>query len=376
MRATSIVAGIGTTLLLLAGLPPAALAAPAGPVAAEVMPLAAKRSIILSFTETNARAIAVGERGHVLLSESRSDWRQVADVPTRATLTAVTAVGDRAWAVGHDGTILHSSDGGLSWVLQREEVWAPPTDDEDAFSRDPSSGAPLLGVLFTDASNGYAIGAYATLLRTRDGGASWARTAVTVDNVGQADAGAVDEIIDDDDNWTFDQDDLTLDFEEDPHLNGIVQLGDGSLFVVAERGSAFRSRDGGDSWERIQLPYDGSMFGVIALGGQHLLAYGLRGNVLESRDGGDSWVEVDTGVEFSLMGGAALEGGGVVVVGTNGAVLHRPDSDSPFRLSIFENENDETPVLADVLPLGLRSMLVCGERGIGRFQLDAPEASR
>jgi photosystem II stability/assembly factor-like uncharacterized protein len=64
---------------------------------------------MLDFAEGDQRAIAVGERGHVLVSESRSDWRQVEGVPTRATLTAVAAVGDHAWAVGHDGTILHSA---------------------------------------------------------------------------------------------------------------------------------------------------------------------------------------------------------------------------------------------------------------------------
>jgi photosystem II stability/assembly factor-like uncharacterized protein len=371
MTATSILTGIGSSALLLGSLLlPLAQAAPTAAATrahAEMMPLAASRSVILDFAETNARAIAVGERGHILLSESRSDWRQVAGVPTRATLTAVSAVGDLAWAVGHDGTIVHSDDGGLNWVLQREEPWTPPADDEDSFDRDPALGAPLLDVLFTDASTGYAIGAYATLLRTHDGGASWERIIVAVDDEPELTDAADD---DGNDSWVFDAEDLALEMEEDPHLNGIVQLADGSLFIVAERGSAFRSRDGGDSWERIQLPYDGSMFGVLALGPRHLLAYGLRGNVFESRDGGDSWAEVETGVEYSLMGGAALPGGGAVVVGTNGAVLHRADADSPFRLSIYETEDDGTPVLANVLPLGLRTMIVCGERGIGRFQLN------
>ncbi|MBK8284566.1 MAG: hypothetical protein IPK97_06570 [Ahniella sp.] len=81
----------------------------------------------------------------------------------------------------------------------------------------------------------------------------------------------------------FDASDLDLDEETDPHLNAIARTGNGNLFIVAERGAAFRSRDdGGSTWERIQLPYEGSMFGVIGGEGDHVLSFGLRGNVYES----------------------------------------------------------------------------------------------
>jgi photosystem II stability/assembly factor-like uncharacterized protein len=355
----------GAALLLGAAMTLPVLADPPPPLPTEVMPLAATRSVMLDFAESNARAIAVGERGHVLVSESRDDWRQIAAVPVRATLTAVAAVGDRVWAVGHDGVILHSSDGGLNWEVQRYQPWMPPADDEDAFSRDPRFGAPLLDVLFIDGQTGFAIGAYALLLRTTDGGANWEQVMVTSDAVADGPNATEEE-----DNWTFDEDDLALEGESDPHLNGIARTADGSLFIVAERGAAFRSRDDGSSWERIQLPYDGSMFGVIALGEQHLLAYGLRGNVLESRDGGRQWEAVDTGTELSLMGGAALPNGGAVIVGANGVVLHRAADGAPFTRSTFVNQDQETPVLAGALPLGPRTLIVSGERGIGRFQLN------
>jgi photosystem II stability/assembly factor-like uncharacterized protein len=366
-----------TRAIRAAGLLFAVLLAPPGLAAeaqtAELMPLSASRALVLAFAETDSRAIAVGERGHVLVSESRTDWRQVATVPTRATLTAVTAVGERVWAVGHDGVILHSPDGGLSWTLQREDVWVPPAADDFDALPDPRQGAPLLDVLFLDADNGFAVGAYAMMLRTRDGGASWETLVVTSDDETGDEPASADEASD---SWTFDADDLTLDAETDPHLNGIVRGPDGLLFVVAERGAVFRSRDDGQTWERQQLPYDGSMFGVLSLGEGHLLAYGLRGNMLESRDGGDSWQALDTGTELSLMGGANLAGGGWVVVGANGVVLHRAGAGSPLQRYTFENENSETPVLSAVLPLGARTLLVGGERGIGRFTLEATEGAQ
>jgi photosystem II stability/assembly factor-like uncharacterized protein len=359
-------------LLLAAAVPGLATATPSAALTAEVMPLAASRSVILGFTESNARAIAVGERGHVLVSESRTDWRQVAGVPTRTTLTAASAIGNHVWVVGHDGIILHSADGGLQWTTQREDIPQPFEGDEFAELPDPRKGAPLLDVLFLDADNGFAIGAYALMLRTRDGGANWEQVTVT-SAPAPADASGADDQADD--NWIFDQDDLALDAETDPHLNGIARTPDGLLFMVAERGTAFRSRDGGETWERIQLPYDGSMFGVLALGEGHLLAYGLRGNVLETRNGGDDWEEIDTGTELSLMGATVLPNGGLVIVGANGVILHRTAAGEPLLRSTFVNENQETPVLSAALPRNTRELLVAGERGIGRLVLNGMEAT-
>src|SRR5262249_16838582 len=129
-------------------------------------PLAAK-SLLLDVARSDGHYIVVGARGGVLSSDDGRDWRQVA-VPTRATLTAVTAVDAQLWAVGHDGIILHSADGGEHWQIQRKDPWQPA----DA-GGDPAKGAPLLDVLFVDAKRGFAVGAYSLALQTNDGGESW-----------------------------------------------------------------------------------------------------------------------------------------------------------------------------------------------------------
>lgn len=356
--------------------------APRAPEKSEMARLASSQALVLDFAESSARAVAVGERGHILVSESRTDWRQVADVPTRANLNAVTAVGDKLWAVGHDGTILHSADGGLTWVLQRSDPWRPSTDEE-AFN--PRRGVPLLDVLVLDEQRGLAIGAYSLLLRTEDGGAHWEE--VDVLGTGSAAAGAADtgdaaktqaaataaegsgEA--NDESWTFNQADLELEEESDPHLNAIARTGEGSIFIVAERGAAFRSRDEGQTWERLQLPYEGSMFGVIGYEGQRVLAFGMRGNAFESNDLGDTWKRVDTGVELSLMGGAALPEGGAALVGANGVVLVRPAADAPVTRYTFQTRALETPVLSGVLVQSISALVVGGEKGVGTFQAQA-----
>lgn len=347
------------------------------PPSSELMPLATTQALIFDFAEATARAIAVGERGQILLSESRQDWRQVAGVPTRANLNAVTTVGDAAWAVGQDGTIVHSADGGQTWVLQRSDPWRPLGDDEEF---NPRQGVPLLDVLMLDAQRGFAVGAYSLLLRTEDGGNTWEEISVHGESAGAADevvdeAAAIDETPQaSEDNWTFDQSDLELEEESDPHLNAIARTGDGSLFIVAERGAAYRSRDEGRSWERLQLPYEGSMFGVIGYDGQRVLAFGMRGNAFESDDLGDTWTTLDTGTTLSLMGGTALPQGGAALVGANGVVVMRTSAEAPLQLHTYQNKAQETPVLAGVLAQSASQLVVSGEKGVGTYSVPAAAA--
>lgn len=342
------------------------------PLMSEMMPLVTTRSLILDITEAASRAVAVGERGEVLVSESRTDWRQIPDVPTRATLTAVSAVGDAVWAVGHDGTIIASRDGGLTWTLQRRDVLNTAAD----VPFDPRQGVPLLDILMLTPTHGFAIGAYSQLLRTDDAGATWTfvqtkATATVADGTEDDEAGtepkAAGDNVGDEDNWTFSDDDLAMDAIAEPHFNAIARTGSGALIIVGERGTAFRSRDDGKSWERLQLPYGGSMFGVIGYGDDHVVAFGMRGNVYESLDLGDTWESVDTGTELSLMGGAAYGDDGFVLVGANGIVLLRADGTVPPGMQIYSNANQETPVLAGVLVRPNRSLVVSGEKGVDAF---------
>jgi photosystem II stability/assembly factor-like uncharacterized protein len=328
---------------------------------AETVPLAA-HSLLLDLTRAGDRYVAVGARGDVLLSNDGREWRQ-AQVPTRATFTAVTAIDAQIWAVGHDGVIAHSADGGEHWKLQRQDPWKPPAEGSDAL-HDSRQGVPLLDVLFTDATHGYAVGAYSLALRTDDGGETWQPMTVaaapaekSTSAEGGADSGK-------DASWTMSKGEKTIGQEATPHFNAIARTGGGALLIVGERGSAFRSRDAGATWQRLQLPYDGSMFGVIGYAGDHVLAFGLRGHVFESTDLGEHWNLLDTGTELSLMGGAALPGDGAAIVGANGIVLVRTKPGEPLTSHV----DQPAGTLAAVLPMADGTdLLVAGENGVSVY---------
>ena len=331
--------------------------------AAEKLPLATQ-SLLLDFVEAGKRAVAVGERGVVLLSDDRTNWRQAADVPTRVTLTAVSAVGDKVWAVGRDGMIIASTDGGDHWTVQRKDPWQPPNPGRAG--DDARHGAPLLDVLFIDETHGIAIGAYSLFLETSDGGATWTPRNILAqakEAAAKPAAGAKDA--ENKENWTFSKEELKIADEDEPHFNAIARTSDGSLLIAAERGSILRSRDAGKTWQRTKLPYDGSMFGALGFEGQRVLVFGLRGHAFETEDLGDTWHEVPTGTELSLLGGARLTGGGAAIVGANGLVLLRRNADEALKAGTVQPSG----ALSGVLPIeGGAAFVVAGENGIGRYQ--------
>ena len=357
-------AAISLALCLSAGFAAETKSAWIDPVVApaEIKPLAEK-SLLLDVARSGNRYVVVGSRGDVLLSDDGHAWRQV-EVPTRATLTAVAAIDAQVWAVGHDGIILHSADGGDHWQVQRKEPWQ--TADAGG---DPTKGAPLLDVMFTDLHRGFAIGAYSLALQTTDGGENWQPMTVAAkpkdagDDQIETDPGTGKHA--DNSKQTFSAAELKVGQEATPHLNAIARTGSGALLIVGERGSAFRSRDNGATWQRLQLPYDGSMFGVLGYEGNHVLAFGLRGHAFESTDLGDHWTLVETGTELSLMGGAAKGDGGAIIVGANGVVLVRATASEPLRNFVQQSAG----IIATVLPLDNSAvLLLAGENGISSFE--------
>ena len=358
LAAMSAAAVIALASAATAALPPGALGErdPAL-LPAETKPLASQ-ALLLDVVRTSAGLFAVGERGILLRSTDEGRTWEQRPLPTRLTMTSIaTAAGD-LWVGGHGGQIFRSSDNGETWVRQRIELWSP-----DAAG--PTSGAPILDLHFLDASNGFAIGAFSLMLRTRDGGVSW--TPVTLPKPEPEAPAEGEDAAGDGIDWTFSADELELDGAVDPHLNAIASTPDGALFIAGERGAMFRSLDGGEQWERLDFPYDGSMFGLVTWGPGHVLAYGLRGHAFESLDAGATWAQLDTGTEVALQGGVALDSGGVVLVGNEGLLLRRDDAASALRRDTHQTGRGETPLLTSVVPLEGRLLLI-GEKGVAEHE--------
>lgn len=244
--------------------------------AARPAPLAAQ-GLLLDATRAGARLVAVGEFGHVLLSDDDgARWRQATHVPTRTTLTAVIFVdARRGWAVGHGGQILVTTDGGERWAVQHGAIDGPDS---------------LFSVWFEDAAHGITVGPYGHALRTRDGGRRWERFHVAGDEDGER------------------------------HLNHVFGGADGRVYIAAEIGGVFVSDDHGASWRLVQTPYEGSLWGGLVRGDGSVIVTGMAGHALLSTDHGATWRELATGTDQSLSDAVELADGRLVLVGLGGVV--------------------------------------------------------
>lgn len=310
---------------LLAALLALAQADAAAQEAALPSALASKR-LLLDATRAGDRVVAVGEWGHVVLSDDGGrSWRQARSVPTRSVLTGVSFADAReGWAVGHDAVVIHTGDGGESWELQHSA---------------PELEAPLLSVWFRSREHGVALGAFGLLLETRDGGRTWRR--------GRAGGEG-----------------------EDLHLNDV--FGDprsGTLFVAAETGTLYRSQDG-TSWSKLELPYRGSLWGGLALRSGAVLVFGMRGRIFRSEDAGAHWREVESGTEHSLCGATETEDGRVVVVGLAGALLTSQDDGRHFAATTLPARRSHLAVTAGAS----ETLLLFGDGGVEVLE-DLPPAT-
>lgn len=294
------------------------------------------QSLLLDIAMAGDRFVAVGERGHVLLSDDQGKtWRQAKTVPTRVMLTAVYfADKDYGWAVGHDETILNTLDGGETWTRSH-------------FA--PEAQQPLLDLWFANRVSGIAVGAYGAYFTTNDGGRTWSSAKfVAPPPAGKPGTAPADE-------------------EEPPpdyHLNRIVGVGS-RLYVAAEAGQLYRSDDRGASWRALPSPYEGSFFGLVPIRGDGLLAFGLRGHLFRSADAGETWTRLESHTTAMLTDGVAVNDLRVVISGLTGVLLVSGDAGETFKLTQQEDRRG----FSALLPGPAGAVIVAGEGGVRTIAL-------
>lgn len=313
---------LGTPLLIGAAI--LASSAMAEPVFQSPLTLPAVKSVLALRAPLNALAMAgkrlvtAGQRGHILYSDDGKNWTQ-AEVPVSSDLTALSfPTPQQGWAVGHEGVILHTADGGATWRKQLDGKQVAELllkhYSKSANSSDPKAqrmrqdaeifaaqGAdkPFLDVWFEDDKKGFVLGAFNMILRTEDGGQSWMPWQDRVDN------------------------------PKALHLYAI-RPASGALFIAGEQGLVLKYDPARRRFAHVPLPYQGTLFGIVGTP-DTTLVYGLRGNAYRSTDGGANWTKVDTGVNVGIVSGVVRTDGSVVLVSQAGQVLLSTDKGVSFK---------------------------------------------
>lgn len=304
----------------------------------------ASQSLLTALEVVGDKVVAVGDYGHIIISQDNGETWEQSEVPVQLLLTSVDfPTSEQGWAVGHEGVILHSGDAGKTWQLQYANPHKVRTEEElnqlsdEEFLKLPQEGSPLLDLWFRDEKEGFAVGAYGMFLHTEDGGQTWKNVADRIENY---------------DGW---------------HLNSITDNGNGIVYIAGEKGVLFRSDDFGDSWVTLESPYEGSYFGALpGYGADDIFIFGLQGNIFKSGDRGDSWHKVSSKASDGLMDGVILGENSVILVGNSGVILTSQDGGESFSMQVTPSRN----ALLAVERLSNDKLIMVGQGGV---QLASPK---
>jgi photosystem II stability/assembly factor-like uncharacterized protein len=241
-------------------------------------------------------ALLAGTYGDGLWRRNGGDWERVDEDLSASTFRFV----DAELAGTEPARVFRSRDGGSSWA-ELEGVARIPGNEEWFLPYSPRAGA---------ARNAYVTGErmlvaaeVAGLLRSDDGGATWACEPVDGDEDVHHVTG----------------------HPEDPDLL-YVALGSASLHARGgHHGGIARSRDGGHTWERIETDYTRATI-VPPARPDLLLAgparrVGRDGRIVSSSDGGDTWERAGDGLDDMVELFVAAPDGAILAICSRGRLL-------------------------------------------------------
>lgn len=214
--------------------------------------------------------IVAGFRGSCYRStDGGGNWTAVA-LPTAVTLPGMSVVGHSIWLSGDGGTIVTSSDRGLSW-------------------RTLNSGTDRLleAISFADQQHGWASSSQRVLLRTTDGGEHWqeqqidAFLPVRTIHARSADEcwaagyrGLLLRTLDGGTTWqridAYETDYVSLTFDDK-----------GTGWAVGKRGAIVRGEDDNLRWRLHDLTGTGALNAITFLPNNQALSVGMHGMILK-----------------------------------------------------------------------------------------------
>jgi photosystem II stability/assembly factor-like uncharacterized protein len=146
------------------------------------------------------------------------------------------------------------------------------------------------------------------------------------------------------------------------------------MYIAGEQGLFLVSRDGGQSFQKVETPYFGTFFDLYAYPSGELVLVGLQGNAYRSGDYGQTFTKSDVDVLVSFTYVAGCEHDILLFANQGGMLLESLDRGKTIRaLDIRLN-----PVASMVqLPSGdhdKHSIMTVGYGGAVRVQLPSSDS--
>ncbi len=235
---------------------------------------------------------AVGENGTILhTGNSGTNWAAQTS-GTTSTLQSVYFINaSTGWAVGQSGTILHTTNGGANWAAQTS-----------------GTTSYFNSVRFTDANNGWAVGTGGTILHTTNGGTNWAaQTSGTMSSLASVDfvnattgwatgfGGTILHTTNGGANWSAQTSGVTS------FLTSVRFVNANSGWAVGDSGTILHSTNGGTNWATQSSGTSKALSAIDFLDANNGWAVGQSGTILHTTNGGADWVTQTSGTGEYLL---------------------------------------------------------------------------
>jgi photosystem II stability/assembly factor-like uncharacterized protein len=212
---------------------------------------------LLAVDRRGAHTIAVGQMGEVLVEDSPGQWKKYdSGVPNRLLTVSVNSSG-LAVAAGEFGTVLKSADGGHSWAASAPD-WASMADKDTFGTQEPTIYASYV------ADNGEITiaGEFGVIMRSADAGATWHPVRPV-----QSKAPTI-------------------------FAMQIVPAGEGNSYAVGQTGEFLASADGGAHWDEKRRGTSANLLGIAASKSGEVVITGMR-TMMQSDDSGATFSFLD-----------------------------------------------------------------------------------
>lgn len=273
----------------------------------------------ISFSEN--KGVAVGSNGLILNStDGGLSWSKSGKQVTQDALLSISHQNGECLASGQSGVVIRSDDC-VNWKVVK-----------------PITEARLLSIAANANGMAYAVGGFGTILASSDRGRTWTNIAVPWGSIFSTGA--------------------------EPHLYSVLVDDAGVVTVAGEFELIIRSSDQGKTW-KILHKGTRSIFDLYALRDGKIYAVGQEGLILSSTNNGELWSEIKSKTNSLLTGVWASPDGKTVAIAGVRTLLKSSDGGRSFSMDLSRvlNSGVYTAISGFVDSKGQKNIFIGGTAG-------------
>lgn len=316
---------------------------------------------------------------------SKIDW-MLQESETQKNLSSIHFNDSQnGWIVGDNGTILRTSDGGITWVLQPQKVsrivntstgpkrvsgsdirnlsgiqfansqigwiisttnalirrtnnggqtWHYTKDRPTTYlTPPPRSRKSLVAMHFINETTGWVVGGFGAILKTTDGGDTWEiqRPSSTKPS-GRSYYRSKIHFLNENFGWTVGGPSDTVLITSDggqtwlaanllSDISDVHFINENEGWAVGAKGTIARTSNGGESWIQKQSGTDIYLSSVFFIDAKNGWVLGGAGTILNTLNGGDTWERQESGIKEYLSDACFIDTKSGWVIGNRGTIL-------------------------------------------------------